>query len=353
MRRLGLLALLAISALGAGAAWLNSQISRPYRGHRPEKVFVDIPHGASRWKIAGILRSDDVIRNRLAFALFSEWHFRRPLQAGEYLVDRPFNSRELFWKISHGQIFVHTVTIPEGWTMFDIADEFQRQGICSRQEFLLAAHDGSLIWDLSPHATSLEGFLFPSTYEFTRHTTCAQAVKRMVQNFRAVWETLIPADAPPPSGSTPAEVVALASLVERETPDPAERPIVAGVFYNRLRKGDALQCDPTVQYAKALEGHPIKDVKPGDLRIDSPYNTYEHRGLPPGPIANPGEASLRAALMPANTDYLYFVANDQGGHFFSRTLAEHNRNVARLRRMLAADSAASAPSDSTSKKTAH
>ena len=340
MRRLGLLALLAISALGAGSAWLDSQISRPYRGHRPERVFVDIPHGSSRWKIAGILRSDDVIRNRLAFTLFSAWHFRKRMQAGEYLFDHPLNSREVFWKISRGQIFVHTVTIPEGWTMFDIANEFDHQGICSRQEFLTAAHDTSIIWDLSPQAASLEGFLFPSTYEFTRHTTCQQAVKRMVQNFRAVWETLVPSDSPPPGALTPAQVVALASLVERETPNVAERPIVAGVFYNRLRRGDALQCDPTVQYAMALTGHPIKDVRPQDLRIDSPYNTYEHRGLPPGPIANPGEASLRAALTPAPTDYLYFVANDQGGHFFSRTLAEHNRNVARLRRLLASDQAA-------------
>jgi len=350
MKRLGLLALLAISALGAGSAWLDSQISRPYRGHRPEKVFVDIPHGASRWKIAGILRSDDVIRNRLAFTLFAAWHFRKRMQAGEYFFDRPLNSREVFWKISRGQIFVHTVTIPEGWTMFDIAGEFSRQGICSQQEFLAAAHNTSLVWDLSPQAPSLEGFLFPSTYEFTRHTSCEQAVKRMVQNFRAVWEALVPSDSPPPGALTPAQVVALASLVERETPNVVERPIVAGVFYNRLRRGDALQCDPTVQYAMALTGHPIKDVRPQDLRIDSPYNTYEHRGLPPGPIANPGEASLRAGLSPAPTDYLYFVANDQGGHFFSRTLTEHNRNVARLRRLLATDQAAA---DAAGKNGAH
>ncbi|HXX20550.1 MAG TPA: endolytic transglycosylase MltG [Candidatus Acidoferrum sp.] len=348
MRRLGLLALLAISALGAGAAWLDSQISRPYRGHRPEKVFVDIPHGSSRWQIAGILRDNDVIRNRLAFALFADWHFRKRLQAGEYLFDRPLNSRETFWKISRGQIFVHTVTVPEGWTMFDIAAEFGRQGICSREDFLAAARDASLVWDLAPQAKSVEGFLFPSTYEFTRHTSCGQAVKRMVENFRAVWESLVPSDAPPPAGLTPAQVVTLASLVERETPMPAERPIVAGVFYNRLRLGHPLQCDPTVQYAMALGGHPIKDVRPKDLRIDSPYNTYEHRGLPPGPIANPGEASLRAALAPATTDYLYFVANDEGGHFFSRTLAEHNRNVAKLRRLLANDAR-----DSSLKQAAH
>jgi UPF0755 protein len=144
--------------------------------------------------------------------------------------------------------------------------------------------------------------------------------------------------------------VTLASLVERETPKAEERPLVAGVFYNRLRLGEPLQCDPTVQYAMELAGHPEKNVHAVDLRVDSPYNTYKHRGLPPGPIANPGEASLRAALAPATTDYLYFVANDDGGHFFSRTLAEHNRNVARLRRLLARDTAAV---DTVTKKAQH
>jgi peptidoglycan lytic transglycosylase G len=344
MRRLGFLALFLIAALGGGASWLDSQLSRPYRGHRPEKVFVDIPHGTSRWGVAQILRSNDVIRSPLAFALFSDWHFRRSLQAGEYYFDHPVNSREVFWKIAHGQIFVHTVTVPEGWTMFDIADELEREGVCSRPDFLTAAHDTTLIADLAPQAYSLEGFLFPSTYEFTRRATCEQVVKRMVQNFRAVWETLKPAGAPENPGSlTTLEMVTLASLVERETPNAEERPLVAGVFYNRLRRGTPLQCDPTVQYAMELAGRPEKNVHAVDLRTNSPYNTYEHRGLPPGPIANPGEASLRAALAPAPTDYLYFVANDQGGHFFSATLAEHNRNVARLRKLLARDAAAADP----------
>lgn len=349
MRRLGFLALLLIAALGGGAAWVDSQISRPYRGHRPEKVFVDIPHGTSRWGVAAILRRNDVIRSRMAFALFSDWHFRKKLQAGEYYFDHPVNSREVFWKVSRGQIFVHTVTVPEGWTMFDIADEFQKQGVCNREDFLTAAHDTTLIADLAPHAVSLEGFLFPSTYEFTRRATCESAVKHMVQNFRAVWEALPPANPPPQSASlTPQELVTLASLVERETPRPEERPLVAGVFYNRLRLGEPLQCDPTVQYAMELAGHPEKNVHAVDLRLNSPYNTYQHRGLPPGPIANPGEASLRAALAPTTTDYLYFVANDEGGHFFSRTLAEHNRNVARLRKLLARDAAATDPASKQS-----
>lgn len=353
MRRLGLLALLVIAAMGALAGWLDSQISRPYRGKRPEKEFVDIPHGTSRWGITGILVQHDVIRNRLAFELLSLWHFRKPLQAGEYLFDRPVNSKEVFWKISGGKIFFHTVTIPEGWSMYDIASELDRRNICTREAFLIVTSDSLLVADLAPDARTLEGFLFPSTYEFTRHTTCDQIARRMVADFRAVWESL----APPPSqglpeGLTLEQVVTLASLVERETPNPSERPLVAGVFYNRLRRKFPLQCDPTVQYALELAGQPPRTVRSQDLRVVSEYNTYAHRGLPPGPIANPGEASLRAALSPAQTEYMYFVANDKGGHFFSKTLAEHNRNVARYRRLLAGEAPAP-PADPDPKKTRH
>jgi UPF0755 protein len=351
MRRLGFLALLLIAALGGAAGWVDSQISRPYRGHRPEKVFVDIPRGTSRWGVAAILRKNDVIRSKLAFALFSDWHYRRALQAGEYYFDHPVNSREVFWKLAHGQIFVHTVTIPEGWNMFDIADELQRQGVCDRADFLTAAHDTALIQDLAPQAHSLEGFLFPSTYEFSRKATCEQVAKRMVQNFRAVWETL-PSAVAPPQGPTLdlLQEVTLASLVERETPETDERALVAGVFYNRLRIGNPLQCDPTVQYAMELAGRPEKNVHAVDLKVNSPYNTYEYKGLPPGPIANPGEASLRAARAPTITDYMYFVADDAGGHAFSRTLAEHNRNVARLRKLLAHHAAAADVADPAPKK---
>jgi peptidoglycan lytic transglycosylase G len=351
MRRLGLLALLVIAAIGAGAGWMDSQISRPYRGHRPEKVFVDIPHGTSRWNIAGILRRDDVIRNRLAFELFSLWHIRAPLEAGEYFIDHPVTTREVFWQVAQGRIFVHTVTIPEGWTMFDIASEMDREGICSREDFLNAAQNSSLILDLAPNAKNLEGFLFPSTYEFTHHATCEQVVKRMVQNFRAVWESLSTSESNAfPQGLSADQVVTLASLVERETPRREERPLVAGVFYNRLKHGGPLQCDPTVAYALELEGHPVKIVHAKDLQVDSPYNTYKNPGLPPGPIANPGEASLRAALLPAETDYMFFVANDNGGHFFSKTLAEHNRNVAKYRRLLSGETPAE---EATAKKPSH
>ncbi|HTP44490.1 MAG TPA: endolytic transglycosylase MltG [Candidatus Acidoferrum sp.] len=350
MRRLGLVALLVIAAMGAGAGWLDSQISRPYTGHHPPKVFVEIPHGTSHWGVAGILKKDDIIRNRLAFEIFSLWHIRHPLQAGEYLFDQPLNSKQTFWKIAQGKIFLHYVTIPEGWSMFDIAADLDHQGVCSIEAFLAAARDPAPISDIAPQAKSLEGFLFPSTYEFKRRTTCVQVAETMTSHFRSVWKELNPSGAATfPGGLNAAQAVTLASLVERETPRAEERPLVAGVFYNRLRLGTPLQCDPTVQYALQLAGHPELNVRPEDLRIDSPYNTYIHRGLPPGPIANPGEASLRAALNPAQTDYMYFVANDQGGHFFSKTLAEHNRNVARYRALLRGEAVAPDPVVKSSK----
>ena len=348
--RLGLVALLLIAALGAGAGWLESQLSRPYWRNGSDQVFVEIPRGTSRMGVAQILAQNHIIRNQLAFTLFSEWHHRRKLQAGEYLFDHPEDSREVFWKLAHGQIYVRWITVPEGWTIYDIANDMENQGICSREEFLAASRDTSLIADIAPHAHTLEGFLFPSTYQFTRHTSCDQVVKRMTQDFRATWERIDPSGTSRiPEALTPAQVVSMASLVERETPNPDERPLVAGVFYNRLHMGVPLQCDPTVQYALEMQGQPRRDVRPADLRVDSPYNTYEHRGLPPGPIGNPGEASLRAALAPAQTEYLYFVANNQGGHFFASTLAEHNRNVARLRRLLTGDP----PADTQPSRTKH
>jgi UPF0755 protein len=229
------------------------------------------------------------------------------------------------------------VQIPEGWSMFDIADELERQGVAHREDFLRVARDPAPIQDLAPEAKSLEGFLFPSTYQFTRRATPDQIAATMLRQFRTVWSSLNP-DAANPTGSAYAAVT-MASLVERETPLSPERPLVAGVFYNRLKHGLPLQCDPTVQYALELAGRPTPIVHHDDLHIASPYNTYLHPGLPPGPIANPGEASLRAALMPAQTDYMYFVANDTGGHFFAKTLAEHNHNINIYRRRLKDDEA--------------
>lgn len=329
MRR-AFLFLLILLILAVGYLYLA--LYQPYQGFASDGVYVDVPHGASQRTIARLLAENGVVRSRIAFELLCRLQERRTLQAGEYFFDRPVTAFAVYDAIANGRVFVKEFVIPEGFTMFDIADLAAKEGFLSRDEFLAAARDPSPIRDIAPDAPSLEGFLFPATYEFPRHMAGKDMTAAMLKKFRQEWLTL------PAEGATPRQsiqdVVTLASLVERETPRPEERPHVAGVFENRLRIGQPLQCDPTVAYALTLAGAYTGKLDGGDLRFSSPYNTYQNRGLPPGPIANPGEAALRAALDPPPTDDLYFVANTEGGHFFSKTLQEHNRNVARYRRLL-------------------
>jgi UPF0755 protein len=316
----------------AGAGYLYLALYRPYQGFPDGGVYVDIPRGASQRTIARLLEENGVVRNQLAFEGLCRARKRRTLEAGEYFFDRPATAFEVYDAIASGRVYVKEFVVPEGFTMFDIADLAAGEGFLSREDFLAAARDASPIRDLAPDAPSLEGFLFPATYEFPRHMTGKDMTGAMVKKFHQEWAAVLSADAPGQHHAQ--DVVTLASLVERETPRPEERPHVAGVFTNRLRIGQPLQCDPTVVYALTLSGAYSGKLGGADLRFPSPYNTYRNKGLPPGPIANPGEAALRAALDPPPTDDLYFVANTEGGHFFSRTLREHNQNVARYRRLL-------------------
>jgi UPF0755 protein len=317
------------------AGWVGASLYLPYQKFPSQGVFVDIPHGASRRAVARLLANQGVVRSRWVFEALSRRRSRSTLQAGEYFFDHPVTSREVFDTIANGRVYVRELVIPEGFSMFDIADLVQRQDFISRDNFLAAARNPALIRDLVPGAPSLEGFLFPATYEFPRHPTGEQMVTAMVAHFRKEWAE-ISAQQPNLSGLGLEQVVTLASLVERETPKADERPLVAGVFTNRLHHRVPLQCDPTVVYALELAGNYNGSLNARNLPFDSPYNTYRHIGLPPGPIANPGSASLKAALDPPETDYLYFVANTEGGHFFGRTLEEHNHNVALYRSRLAA-----------------
>jgi peptidoglycan lytic transglycosylase G len=329
MRRAFLFLLILLFLAGG---YLYLALYQPYRGFTSDGVYVDIPRGASQRTIAHLLAENGAVRSQLAFELLCRLNKRRTLEAGEYFFDRPVTAFAVYDTIANGRVFVKEFVIPEGFTMFDIADLAAREGFLTRDEFLVAARDPSPIRDIAPDAPSLEGFLFPATYEFPRHVTGKDMTAAMVKKFRQEWQTL------PAAGTTPQQnvqkTVTLASLVERETPRREERPHVAGVFENRLRIGQPLQCDPTVVYALTLVGAYSGKLDSGDLHFDSTYNTYRNRGLPPGPIANPGEAALRAALEPLPTDDLYFVANTEGGHFFSRTLQEHNRNVTRYRQLL-------------------
>jgi UPF0755 protein len=332
---------------GGTAAWMWYGITKPYQGFAKEGVFVDVPHGASSRHVAYLLKTNGVVRSALAFEIYARRHPKRTLQAGEYFFDHAMTGREVFWKLANGQVYQQPFTVREGETMFDIARELEAGKFMRAGDFLYAAGDPALIRDFAPGAQTLEGFLFPATYELPRHPAASELTVEMVHKFKEQWRRV----ASPVAGGPTVEgdhravnrIVTLASLVERETPKPEERPLVAGAFENRLRKGMRLQCDPTVIYGLERLGKYNGALTGKDLGFDSLYNTYEHGGLPPGPIGNPGEASLRAALRPEQTDYLYFVANTKGGHFFSATLAEHNKNVVKYRRLLAGLPAESPP----------
>ncbi len=332
MRKFLLFVLVVIIAAAAAPGYLYIALFHPYQGFGSEGVYVDIPRGASQRSIARLLAENGVVRSRVAFELLCRYRQPRSMQAGEYFFDHPVTSLNVYDTIVNGRVYVKEFVVPEGFTMFDIADLAAQNGFLTRDEFLSAARDASPVRDLAPHAPSLEGFLFPATYEFPRHISGKDMSEAMVRKFRQVWASIETVNAGPPRNLQ--RIVTLASLVERETPLADERPHVAGVFENRLRVGQPLQCDPTVVYALTLAGVYSGKLDSAALHFSSPYNTYRNKGLPPGPIANPGEAALRAALDPPPTEDFYFVANTQGGHFFSKTLEEHNRNVARYRRLL-------------------
>ncbi len=339
MRYFLALLLLIVLAAGGAAAWIWYGITKPYQNFAAEGVFVDVPRGASQRHVAYLLKTNGVVRSALAFEIYARRHPKRTLQAGEYFFDHAMTGSEVFWKLANGQVYQVPFTVREGETMFDIAHELEAGKFMRGGDFLYAVGDTALIRDFAPGARTLEGFLFPATYELPRHPAASELTAEMVHKFKEQWKHIVSQ----PAGGASEEgghrevnrVVTLASLVERETPKPEERPLVAGAFENRMRKGMRLQCDPTVIYGMERLGKYNGTLTGKDLSFDSLYNTYEHGGLPPGPIGNPGEASLRAALHPAQTNYLYFVANTQGGHFFGATLVEHNKNVVKYHRLLA------------------
>jgi len=327
--------LMLLLAAGGAATYLWYGIQQSYQGFGSEGVFVTIPHGSSSRSAARILEKNGVIRSAIAFEFYARRHPKRSLEAGEYFFDRAISGKDVFWKLAKGEVYELPFTVREGETIFDIAHDLEAAKFIPANDFLRAAKDPSGIKDLAPYAKSLEGFLFPATYQLPRHPVATELTAKMVQKFREQWRGISASDPAPASAAKPTlSIVTLASLVERETPKPDERPLVAGVFENRLHKGMPLQCDPTVIYALEQIGKYNGTLTGKDLHYDSPYNTYEHGGLPPGPIGNPGEVALRAALSPSQTDYLYFVANTQGGHFFGATLEEHNKNVNRYHRLL-------------------
>jgi UPF0755 protein len=319
VRLLKVLVLLIVAA----AAVLGFLFLVPF-GPQTEE-FVDIAPGTSTLDIGRQLQGAGVLRSGYELEAL-KLKLGGTLKAGEYRFDHPAKPSEVYERLRRGDVYTISLVIPEGYNIFDIAAAVQAAGLGSGERFLDAERrQTELIAEWSPGATSLEGFLFPDTYKFSRHATPLEMLAAMVRQFteEATRLRIAPADA--------ARVVTMASLVEREVHVDAERPIVAGVFENRLRAGMPLQTDPSVIYASLLNKTWTGVIHQSELHSGSDYNTYTHTGLPPGPICNPGVAALEAALHPATTDYMYFVANPNGSTRFARELAEHESNVAQYR----------------------
>jgi UPF0755 protein len=323
----GLFTILALGALAVGG-WLAWAWFTPVTP--PGQTFVLLHSGYSSRKIAGELKSAGVIRSATAFEIWHRLHPQHSLKAGEYVFEKTATSLEIHDRLVRGDVYVHTVVIPEGYNIFEIAQAIQDAGLGSSQDFLaVATSDTSLISDLAPDATTLEGYLFPSTYEFMRTQTMEEMAAAMVKQFREVAHGI---------GLTTdiQSTVTLASIIEKETAVPEERPEVASVYYNRMEKKIPLQADPSVIYAELLKGSYSGALHHADMEFQSSYNTYAHAGLPPGPIANPGKSSLEAAMHPAQTDYFYFVSDGNSHHRFAHSLEEHNHNVVLYRRAVSA-----------------
>ena len=325
MRTLIKLFLIVVLAVAGWAAW---QLYVPLTP--PADSSLLLRPGYSTRRIAAELKKARVIRSELVFGLWHLLHPKPSLKAGEYRFERAATLPQVYERIARGDICFHVVTIPEGYTMFDIAKAMEDAGLGPAADFLhIAETQTQLISDLAPEAKSLEGYLFPNTYQFTRTQSLEEMAAAMVHQFRLVAQQI-----GLNSNSDIPKIVTMASIVEKETAAPEERPRVASVYYNRLARNVALDADPSVIYAELLAGTYQGSLHHADLAVNSPYNTYRFPGLPPGPIGNPGKSSLEAALHPESTEFFYFVSDGNSHHRFARSLEEHNRNVVAYRRSL-------------------
>jgi len=334
-RVLTIFAGLILILLAAGAGLVRYLIDTPYKGYAAPKTVVTIPAGSSVNMIAKMLHKKGMIRHPLL--LTSIFIFRKTegqSKAGDYVFDRALSPVEVYEKLMKGEIFYNVITVPEGSNLFDIASIVEAKGVGKPGVFersLQSKEALSVLHSIVPGVLSAEGFLFPETYFLGKIDGPQKLVLVMLGQFRKHYG--VPEQERAKAlGLTTVQVITLASLIEKETGRPSERPLISGVFYNRLKRSMLLQCDPTVIYALLLAGEYSGRILRQDLQRNSPYNTYVHSGLPPGPICNPGSASIQAALYPEETDKLYFVSKNDGTHYFAATLEEHNRAVQRYQR---------------------
>ena len=321
------LSALLLAAFAGTLGLLHWLVRNDAYGDFPTPVFVEIPRGTSSWAIGEALTRAGVLRSPWLYEFSRLTRLGKGAQAGEYQFKHAATPAQVFVRLASGDIFHIDVLVPEGSTMFDIANLVERAGIGTAAAFLQEARSPALISDLAPSAPSLEGYLFPSTYRFGRKSTPSDICRAMTAQFRRVHAEL-------GMRGDPTRTVTLASMVEKEAVLSGERPRIAGVYAARLRLGMKLDCDPTVMYAAQLEGRWSGVIRHSDLTSTNRYNTYTNPGLPPGPIANPGRDSLRAAMQPLETGDLYFVAEPgaTGAHVFSKDLATHDKAVSSYRR---------------------
>ena len=306
--------------------WLSHEYRRPQAGLPANNLF-EVDKGQGVKSIAASLQKKGLIRSRTAFVLAYKLYYQpESLKAGEYAFPSPVVMKDILEAMTKGKVYLHPITLPEGLTGTEVAREFEASGLVTAEEFLEAFEDPDLVLVWDPQARNAEGYLFPETYYFSRKTTAREVVGRMIAQFQSVFTDVRHRRAQE-LGLTVRQVTTLASLIEKETSRPDEKNLVSAVFHNRLRIGMKLDCDPTIIYALKMAGTYEGRLRSRDLKLDSPYNTYLHAGLPPGPICNPGRASLEAALHPAPEDYLYFVSRNDGRHQFSRTFREHQLAV--------------------------
>ena len=325
-----MLALVAAAGLGVT---LYRRANDAFKGYSGAEQFVEITPGSSTRTIGENLVSAGVVRNQITFgAALWRTGAARELKAGTYRFESPMNAIDVVRKIAKGDVWVKRITLPEGLNLGEMARIFEQEGFGPADTFMNAAGNAEPIANLDPAARDLEGYLFPETYLLAPlpalpiKFSAARLVHLMVARFEQLFTPEMQ-QAAEAQGLTTRDAVTLASIVEKETAAPSERPIVAAVFLNRLKIGMGLQSDPTVIYALEKAGTYNGNLTRESLAFDSPYNTYRYRGLPPGPIASPGLASLKAAVAPADVDFLYFVSRNDGTHVFARTLEEHNANV--------------------------
>ncbi|MCD6505000.1 endolytic transglycosylase MltG [Candidatus Poribacteria bacterium] len=301
----------------------------PLDPNETKRIEIEIPHGMSAAQIGDLLQREGIIRSRTAFL----WSARlrgvaAKLKSGRYLLSPSMSLSQILRILALGKVKMVKFSVPEGLTVEQIADLWQSKGFGTAEEFIRAAHDRTLLTSYGINAQSAEGYLFPETYVISEGTSAKEMVSSMIELFRRrVTPDLIKEGRR--RGFNLHQIITLASIIEKEARLDDERPIISAVFHRRLKLGWKLEADPTVRYALGLPSRPLTS---DDLKVDSPYNTYLHPGLPPGPICNPGIKSIEAAVNPADVDYLYFVARGDGSHIFSRTYSEHIRAIAQIKK---------------------